>query len=265
MSTTIVRSVLLFILLMHGAQSLSCFCRISTCKDLNLLKEQCKGGLVDDVCHCCKMCAKVEGETCGGLWGFEGTCDQGLICKGGHPWRMTKGICALKTETKPTRAIGKVSEESTEPPDEIEYSSGEDETELSTAAEKILTATESLYFGDESGDDSDNEDTKPTTRKWIWLPTLKSDPTVEREIPTSSNNENESTPPEKILTTTESSYSGDGSGDDEDDELPTEKRTSTTWAWLPTLKSEPTVHTTKETEIPTSSEHDENENSVIYI
>ena len=103
-----VRFVLLFILLAHGAQSLSCFCRMSTCKDVNLLKQQCKGGLVNDVCHCCKTCAKVEGETCGGLWGFEGTCDEGLFCKGAHPWRMTRGICALKTATIPSRTIAKV-------------------------------------------------------------------------------------------------------------------------------------------------------------
>lgn len=32
------------------------------------------------VCRCCKVCARVEGEPCGGLFGFSGTCAVGLQC-----------------------------------------------------------------------------------------------------------------------------------------------------------------------------------------
>lgn len=32
------------------------------------------------VCRCCKVCARVEGEACGGLFGFSGTCAVGLQC-----------------------------------------------------------------------------------------------------------------------------------------------------------------------------------------
>ena len=108
MYSTMVSLAFLFVLLTHGAQGLSCFCQKSRCKDPNLLKQECKGGLTDDVCLCCKTCAKVEGETCGGFWGFEGTCDEGLFCKGGHTWRMTKGICTRRATTTPTLATTEV-------------------------------------------------------------------------------------------------------------------------------------------------------------
>ena len=40
----------------------------------------CKGGLVKDICGCCTVCAKVEGESCGGQWKTVGRCDSGLTC-----------------------------------------------------------------------------------------------------------------------------------------------------------------------------------------
>ena len=40
----------------------------------------CKGGLAFGVCGCCKECAKIIGEECGGLWGMAGICDDGLAC-----------------------------------------------------------------------------------------------------------------------------------------------------------------------------------------
>ena len=32
------------------------------------------------MCGCCLICAKVEGEYCGGVWRRLGTCDKGLKC-----------------------------------------------------------------------------------------------------------------------------------------------------------------------------------------
>ena len=40
----------------------------------------CKGGLAWAICGCCKECAKTIGESCGGDWGMDGTCDVGLKC-----------------------------------------------------------------------------------------------------------------------------------------------------------------------------------------
>lgn len=95
---TIVSLAFLFVLSVYGAQGLSFYCRMARCEGIESLKRRCKGGLVNDVCLCCKTCAKVEGETCGGLWGLDGTCDQGLFCKGSDRlYMMTRGICAQQT------------------------------------------------------------------------------------------------------------------------------------------------------------------------
>ena len=53
---------------------------------------------------CCQVCAKVEGEVCGFLWGY---CDQDLFCDiaGDKPWRfLLRGKCQRKktTTTTPT-------------------------------------------------------------------------------------------------------------------------------------------------------------------
>jgi len=42
---------------------------------------KCKGGLVRGVCNCCPVCARTEGETCGGQWNYLGRCDEGLACE----------------------------------------------------------------------------------------------------------------------------------------------------------------------------------------
>ncbi|XP_033101127.1 cysteine-rich motor neuron 1 protein-like isoform X2 [Anneissia japonica] len=54
------------------------------CYERECVRPICKGGLVFDVCNCCPVCAKIEGEKCGGPWGLFGTCDDGLHCKGGR-------------------------------------------------------------------------------------------------------------------------------------------------------------------------------------
>ena len=38
------------------------------------------GELTKGVCRCCDECAKAEGEECGGLWGWLGTCAKDLYC-----------------------------------------------------------------------------------------------------------------------------------------------------------------------------------------
>lgn len=40
----------------------------------------CKGGLVKGVCGCCDVCAKTQGERCGGPWRIHGHCAKGLKC-----------------------------------------------------------------------------------------------------------------------------------------------------------------------------------------
>ncbi|XP_072751550.1 cysteine-rich motor neuron 1 protein isoform X2 [Anoplolepis gracilipes] len=60
------------------ARALSCVCSPLECDVLT--DEDCPGGLTWDPCRCCKVCARVEGEPCGGLFGFSGRCAVGLQC-----------------------------------------------------------------------------------------------------------------------------------------------------------------------------------------
>ena len=50
--------------------------------------------MVKDVCNCCPVCAKQEGDRCGGAWGAAGKCDQalGLFCEE-NKGRMKPGTC----------------------------------------------------------------------------------------------------------------------------------------------------------------------------
>jgi len=41
---------------------------------------RCRGGVVRGVCNCCPVCAKLDGDPCGGRWNYLGTCDVGLYC-----------------------------------------------------------------------------------------------------------------------------------------------------------------------------------------
>ncbi|XP_078592748.1 venom protein 302-like [Branchiostoma floridae x Branchiostoma japonicum] len=66
------------VLLIGSALSLSCLpCSMVQCVQL----ENCPQGTVPDVCGCCRRCAKVEGETCGGMWNLDGFCAMGLTCE----------------------------------------------------------------------------------------------------------------------------------------------------------------------------------------
>ena len=60
----------------------------------------CEKGKLRDACNCCDVCAKVEGEECGGKWYMHGRCDQGLTCdiSGSEP-TDPKGKCTRKSGT----------------------------------------------------------------------------------------------------------------------------------------------------------------------
>lgn len=55
-------------------------CERVHCSSRRVLKLQCKGGVTTGVCGCCPVCARTEGETCGGTWDYLGKCDKGLVC-----------------------------------------------------------------------------------------------------------------------------------------------------------------------------------------
>uniref|UniRef100_A0A3P8W0P7 Si:ch73-330k17.3 n=1 Tax=Cynoglossus semilaevis TaxID=244447 RepID=A0A3P8W0P7_CYNSE len=55
-------------------------CERIHCSTRRALKLQCKGGVTTGVCGCCPVCARTEGETCGGAWDYLGKCDEGLVC-----------------------------------------------------------------------------------------------------------------------------------------------------------------------------------------
>ena len=97
---TFVLVAFLFSVTFTTAHSLSCLpCDMQRCTPKYKLK--CKGGLVNDVCGCCKTCAKIIGEECGGVFGIYGTCDDGLECitydpETGLSSLDQKGICVPK-------------------------------------------------------------------------------------------------------------------------------------------------------------------------
>lgn len=73
-------------------------CEQIHCSSRRTLKLQCKGGVTTGVCGCCPVCARAEGETCGGTWDYLGKCDKGLVCvyqdsAADKPDPERKGIC----------------------------------------------------------------------------------------------------------------------------------------------------------------------------
>lgn len=71
-------------------------CERIHCSTSRALKLQCKGGVTTGVCGCCPVCARVEGETCGGTWDYLGKCDKGLVCvyqESDEPDRDRRGVC----------------------------------------------------------------------------------------------------------------------------------------------------------------------------
>ncbi|KAF8794867.1 Cysteine-rich motor neuron 1 protein like [Argiope bruennichi] len=81
------------------------------CEQIHCFKNKrrrlhCKGGWTLGICGCCKVCAKVEGEECGGQHKYLGKCDEGLVCEPQEPrvisfihngiktvYKVEKGIC----------------------------------------------------------------------------------------------------------------------------------------------------------------------------
>ncbi|KAM8891201.1 uncharacterized protein AB9W97_011852 isoform 1-T1 [Spinachia spinachia] len=55
-------------------------CERIHCSARRALKLQCAGGVTTGVCGCCPVCARAEGESCGGTWDYLGKCDEGLVC-----------------------------------------------------------------------------------------------------------------------------------------------------------------------------------------
>ncbi|KAK2917708.1 IGFBP domain-containing protein [Channa argus] len=78
-------------------------CEQIHCSSRRALKLQCKGGVTTGVCSCCPVCARTEGETCGGTWDYLGKCDEGLVCvyqdaADDKPDGERKGICRAVIE-----------------------------------------------------------------------------------------------------------------------------------------------------------------------
>ncbi|CAD6235428.1 GSCOCG00007894001-RA-CDS [Cotesia congregata] len=85
----------IIVLSLAVARALSCICSPLECDVLT--EEDCPGGLTWDPCKCCKVCARVEGEPCGGLFGFSGRCAVGLQCVIKNlrpPDELDEGICS---------------------------------------------------------------------------------------------------------------------------------------------------------------------------
>ncbi|XP_039988199.1 IGFBP domain-containing protein [Xiphias gladius] len=55
-------------------------CERIHCSSRRALRLGCRGGVTTGVCGCCPVCARTEGETCGGAWDYLGKCDEGLVC-----------------------------------------------------------------------------------------------------------------------------------------------------------------------------------------
>lgn len=72
-------------------------------------KLRCRGGVARGICDCCPVCAKTEGEGCGGQWNYLGKCDVNLVCEpevegndvinalDDDGWR--KGVCRKRKES----------------------------------------------------------------------------------------------------------------------------------------------------------------------
>ncbi|XP_070762787.1 cysteine-rich motor neuron 1 protein [Enoplosus armatus] len=79
-------------------------CEQIHCSSRRALKLQCKGGVTTGVCGCCPVCAKAEGEACGGMWDYLGKCDEGLVCvyqdaAADKPDAERRGVCEAVIES----------------------------------------------------------------------------------------------------------------------------------------------------------------------
>ncbi|KAM3609176.1 uncharacterized protein V6R79_010700 [Siganus canaliculatus] len=79
-------------------------CEQIHCSSRRALNLQCGGGVTTGVCGCCPVCAKTEGERCGGKWDYLGKCDEGLVCvyqdsSADKPEAERGGICEAVVES----------------------------------------------------------------------------------------------------------------------------------------------------------------------
>lgn len=58
----------------------SCVCSPSECEEVTDSDCPVGAGTVWDACGCCRICARAEGEPCGGPYGFYGSCAANLEC-----------------------------------------------------------------------------------------------------------------------------------------------------------------------------------------
>ncbi|KAK2816635.1 hypothetical protein Q7C36_022906 [Tachysurus vachellii] len=95
----------LVLLVVRNSLAFSCVpcALLNGCPELNCLGEKVLG-----MCGCCYVCAKQLGESCGGLYGSTGTCDQGLRCV--LPLQQVNetmtiiyhvGVCQVQTTASP--------------------------------------------------------------------------------------------------------------------------------------------------------------------
>jgi len=80
-------------------------CSQVICVGLTTLKKFCKGGIVYGLCGCCQVCAKLDGETCGGLGDWYGKCDHGMTCYPEHRPLHRRGTCRYITTKTPTLKV----------------------------------------------------------------------------------------------------------------------------------------------------------------
>uniref|UniRef100_A0A1B6JIN0 IGFBP N-terminal domain-containing protein n=1 Tax=Homalodisca liturata TaxID=320908 RepID=A0A1B6JIN0_9HEMI len=76
--TVTVTAVLCAVL--RGSLAFSCVCSPAECEEVVDADCPRDAGTVWDPCGCCKVCARTEGEPCGGPYGFYGSCAAGLQC-----------------------------------------------------------------------------------------------------------------------------------------------------------------------------------------
>ncbi|XP_022190712.1 venom protein 302 [Nilaparvata lugens] len=72
--------LLLLLVLFPGSFCFSCVCSPSECEEVRDSECPPGAGTVWDSCGCCRVCARTEGEPCGGPYGFYGACAAGLEC-----------------------------------------------------------------------------------------------------------------------------------------------------------------------------------------
>lgn len=81
----LVEIILILLAVGQTTLALTCeSCQLTTCA----VVIDCAAGMVIDECNCCAVCAKDEGDTCGGVFDLNGKCGLNLYC---HRSYLTSG------------------------------------------------------------------------------------------------------------------------------------------------------------------------------